>query len=203
MRIALALLMLASTTLSLEMVRKIVQDEFADQFRLNSSRRNQNISPPFVTGDFDGDGKMDLATLASIWPEEVNRRLAIDSRLSLPRVTISKTLGKGTSTADAKSAQLNLSELAQNFRESILLLIVHDFARTGGASVRFALLDFCNNGEIKMTASRPPLRTATAGDSRRIAPPRLKGDALLFLDGKGEGTAVYWDGTRYLWYPVE
>jgi hypothetical protein len=36
-----------------------------------------------------------------------------------------------------------------------------------------------------------------------MAPPKLKGDALLFLDSKREGTAVYWDGTRYLWYPVE
>jgi len=54
-----------------------------------------------------------------------------------------------------------------------------------------------------MSVSSKPLKRAAAGDSRATSPPRLKGDAILFLDAKKEGTAVYWDGVRFLWYPVE
>jgi len=178
------------------MVQKVVQDDFGDVFRLNAARRNQRISPPFITGDFDGDGKTDLAVLVSVRPEQTSLR-------SFQTLTITKALGRGVSAAEAKSAQLSLSELAENFRESIVLLIIHDFARTGGKASRFALIDFCNNGDVKMTASRKPLKTAATGDSRKIAAPRLRGDALMFLDNKNAGTAVYWDGGRYLWYPVE
>jgi hypothetical protein len=199
MRIALSILLFVSTTqpVSLEIARKVVQSEFEDLFRLNTARRNQNINPPFITGDFDGDRKIDLAVLVSVQPERLN------PKSSFPTLTITKVPGKGVSAAEAKSAELSVSELTQNFRESIVLLIIHDFAATGAIARRFALLDFCNNGEIKMTASRRPLKTATAGDSPRIAPPRLRGDSLFFLDGKGEGTVVYWNGARYLWYPVE
>src|SRR5262245_14736243 len=99
MRIALSVLLLVTTaqTVSLEIARKVVQDEFADLFQLNTARRNQNISPAFITGDFDGDGKMDLALLSSVRPEEVNRRFAVDPRFSPPRVIITKTPGKGMS----------------------------------------------------------------------------------------------------------
>ncbi|PYS38426.1 MAG: hypothetical protein DMG14_17705 [Acidobacteria bacterium] len=190
-------------TPSNEVVRKAVQDEFGGLFALNAQRRNQNIHPAFVTGDFDGDGRTDLAVLVSVRPEEVQRRLAADPRFSIPALTITKALGKGVSASEAKNARLSFEEVAQDFRESLLLLILQDFGRSGRPAPRFALLDFSNNGDITMTISRKPLKRAPAGDSPVTPPPRLKGDALLFLDARGEGTAVYWDGARYLWYPIE
>jgi hypothetical protein len=190
-------------TPSREVVTKAVQTDFGDLFALNAQRRNQNIHPGFVTGDFNGDGKMDLAALVSIQTDELKRRLAKDPHFSIPALTMTKALGKGVSASEARSAQLTFEELAQNFQESILLLILHDFGRSGPLAPRFALVDFCNNGDVTMMVSRKPLKRAPAGDSPVTAPPRLKGDALLFLDARGEGTAVYWDGARYLWYPVE
>ena len=114
-------------------------------------------------------------------------------------------LGKGVSLREAKEAQLTLIDLAQNFADSLVLLIWHDFSGSakGKAVPRFALLDFCNNGELTMTVSRKPLKATAAGDSPVVAAPHFRGDTLRFLDHKNEGTAVYWDGARYLWYPIE
>ena len=187
---------------STDSVRTLVQNEFGGVFTVNTHRLNQNINPPFVTGDFNGNGTQDLAVLVSVQQSELQLRLQKSRDYSLPALTIMKTLGKGVSAAEAKDAQISLEELAE-FRESILLLILPDFGQHGPPAPRFALVDFCNNGDITLTVSRQPLRRAPAGDAPVTAPPKLRGDALLFLDSKHEGTAVYWDGTRYLWYPVE
>jgi len=194
----------ASQPLTIDAVQKIVQDEFGGVFAISAERRNQKINPAFVIGDFNSNGTSDLAVLVSVKPDELHRRLERDSRFMPVGLTITKVLGQGMSAAaDANSARINLAELAKEFRESILLLILPDFGEPGPLVPRFALADFCNNGEITMSVSREPLHRAAAGDAPVTNPPRLKGDALLFLDSKHEGTAVYWAEKQFLWYPVE
>jgi hypothetical protein len=186
--------------LTRDAVQKIVQDEFGGIFAINAERRNQKIEPAFATGDFNGNGQADLAVLVSVKPDELHRRLERDSRFMPIALTITKVLGQGMSAADAK---ISLDELSKDFRESILLLILPDFGGPGAPVPRFALADFANNGDIAMTVSREPLRRAAAGDAPVTNPPTLKGDALLLLDSKREGTAVYWAQNQFLWYPVE
>ena len=42
----------------------------------------------------------------------------------------------------------------------------------------------------------------TIGDAKEDEPPpELKGDAILLLDDQSYGEALYWDGSRYRWYP--
>ncbi len=190
---------------SMDEVKSLVDQEFAGAFALNASRQNQKISPAYVSGDFNGDGRPDLAVLVSIQTDRLRPHLAADPLWSIPGLAISKALGKGMGVRAAKDAQLSFADLSENFQSSIVLLIVHNFnqAPEPTPAARFALLDFCNNGEIAMTVSRKPLKTTPAGDSPTIAAPVVKKDTLRFLDRKGEGTAVYWDGSRYRWYPIE
>jgi hypothetical protein len=172
-------------------VQTFVERAFGGIFSLGGARPNQKISPQYVIGDFDHDGKPDLAALVSL-------RADAAPRGATPRgLTISKTPGAGMST---KEAELSLAELAQNFFGSIILLIVHDF---WGTPSGFALLDFCNDGELKMTVSQKPLRTTPVGDAPTRRAPPLTGDTLRFLDARGKGTAVFWERTHYSWYPVE
>ena len=85
-------------------VEKAVGAEFGI-FTLNATRQNQRISPAFVTGDFDGDGRADLAALVSIQADEIRKRLSADPGWSIPSLTITKTLGKGARAADVNDAR--------------------------------------------------------------------------------------------------
>ena len=190
---------------SMDEVKSLVDSHFAGVFALNATRQNQKISPAYLTGDFNGDGRPDLAVLVSIQPDRLRPHLAADPMWSIRPLTISKALGKGMGARAAKDAQLSFTDLSENFQSSIVLLIVHNFkqALESAVSRRFALLDFCNNGEIAMTVSRKPLKTTPAGDSPIITAPVVSKDTIRFLDRTGDGTAVYWDGARYRWYPIE
>jgi hypothetical protein len=183
-------------------VRSIIEREFQGAFVLGGSAPGKEITPSFVTGDFNGDGRGDLAALITVKPDVLQQRLARDPRSPLSGLIVSKVVGKGMPAQAIKEAELTLADLAEHFQRSIVLLILHSFDQPASSAARFALLDFCNNGNMAMSVFRGTLSAAAAGDIPIISPPRLKGDALRFLDDNGEGTTVYWDGLRYRWYPV-
>jgi len=184
-------------------VRAAVEQEFGGIFTVTGASEQLRISPVFVTGDFNGDGTTDLVVLATPRTDQIKAHLAKDPHWSIPTLTITKVLSPAVTARQAKEAQISMADFGQNFKDAAVLLILHDFGKPAAAGSRYALVDFCNSRDLSMTVSRKPLKSTSAGDSGVIAAPRLKSDTLRFLDKKNEGTAVYWDGARYLWYPVE
>lgn len=88
-----------------------------------------------------------------------------------------------------------------------ILVIIHgsrDFGLTNTKrKQRFVLVDAWNNGKLKLQLYRGKLKIARAGDEPKLLPPpELLGSALILLGIGNNGTAVYWDGTAYRWYPV-
>lgn len=61
---------------NLEGVKSILEREFGGLFTLNGEMLGLKLDPLYVAGDFNGDGRPDLAVLVKVSTEHVVRRLA-------------------------------------------------------------------------------------------------------------------------------
>ncbi len=156
MKIATAL-WICATLLAREPAAGILESEFAGIFTAGGSGQGQQISPVSVAGDFNGDGRPDLAILVTVSASRAEPG-------SMPALTITKVLSAGAGPRDVQEAQMTLGELAQRYRTAVVLLIVEDAGQTGphAAARRYALTDSANYGKIRMSASRRPRRRLRA-----------------------------------------
>ena len=173
--------------------------EFSGLFKLDE----QNISPSYLVGDFNGDGAQDIAISVRL-----NRQLTAEDK-SKPPFLLEKAPGPGPSTVGEQGevSGFTMGDLAR-YQELAILAVIHGSKRNGWnesqPEQRFVVVDAWHLGKKQMTINHGKLRPAPYGDERQVVPPpHLMGEAILMLDQTNSGTAVYWDGARYRWYPVD
>jgi hypothetical protein len=183
--------------LSSKDVESLLQSCFHGLFRVDSS----GLSPEFVEGDFDGDGIPDVFV-----PVKLARVVNRNDR-SEPPFTFRDVLDPASPSRH--ELKLKMGDLSVPLVEDPFFAILH---RPGGnipnrctvRTQKFVLLFPMYKGSSKIELFHGKrLRPGTIYDPKEDQPPpRLRGDAILLLDDIGRGTALYWDGSRYRWYPV-
>lgn len=173
----------------------LVKREFEGLFEADG----QTISPSHLVGDFNGDDVVDVAIY-------VRLSQSIDpSDKAEPRFWFGKPLGPGMRDDD-KRYTFKMGDLAR-YRSEPILIVLHGKAEpdpTGSEpKQRFVIVDGWDADAVTMRSYRGKLWPAAAGDSPIEPPPHLLGDAILILGRENRGTALYWDGNRYRWYPVD
>ena len=149
---------------------------------------NARFKTPFLTGDFDGDGKPDAAYLVTILPESGQDKLAKD-------VTIVGT-AFGREPLGARGEALALAIVQKGGRQKFLL--------TGydGEGVS----DFF--GSPIWESLPPPIDIAKKGSAAfktfQAEEPGIKHDILVVGTEAGIDTALFWHGQNYvLFSPAE
>jgi len=182
--------------LSSKDVESLVQSCFDGLFLVGSS----GLSPDFVEGDFDGDGIPDVFVPVRL-ARVVNR-----NDKSEPPFTFRSVLDPASSSRH--ELKLKMGDLSVPGAEPFFVILHRLGAdnpnRCPARSQKFVLLFGMDKGTSKIELFHGKrLRPGTIYDPKEDQPPpRLHGDAILLLDDKGRGTALYWDGSRYRWYPV-
>lgn len=184
--------------LTLDQVRTIVAREFGGLLQVDE----MSVKPGFLTGDFNGDGVEDIfvvARLSQLPTIEDNSELPF--QLDNPPGTAS---GKVNNEPMLKSTMSNLAR----FRNELVQIVIHGAPSGWAGSItrqqKFVLLHAMDYGTTKMKTFHGSLKLARAGDEQdMVTPPSLVGDAILLLGRDNSGTALYWDGSRYRWYPVD
>lgn len=145
--------------------------------------------PRFRIGDFDGDGRRDLAATARV--------RSVGGGVPAPPdgVCAYNPMGTGMAPFPERPAREALRRMGGEAVE----VVIHDF-RNPAPRARFILL-FRPWEDMRFDLFRGAVPFAVGGDEPEpIPPPRLRGDAIL-LHGGGDGAVLYWDGERYRWYP--
>lgn len=179
-------------------VRGILVSEFEGWFDLS----DRLISPSYVSADLNGDGIPDLAAAVRL-----NREISPDDTT---QSTFQFEKPYGLVGPDDPVPPIRMETGALKWysdHNGAILVIIHgsrDFGLTNTKrKQRFVLVDAWNNGKLKLQLYRGKLKIARAGDEPKLLPPpELLGSALILLGIGNNGTAVYWDGTAYRWYPV-
>jgi hypothetical protein len=186
----------AQRDLSESQIEPLINKCFANLFSLSS----HGLSPPFVVGDFNGDGMQDLFVpvrfVGSIKP----------SNSAKPNFNLEMVLGTGGLPKDKAFYDLRLGDLSVDNGQ--YFVVIH-----GAAGIplsicpsvrnRFVLIYAMDKGSIGIRLyGGKRLPPGTIGDPKEDQPPpMLKGKAIVLLDSHKIGTALYWDGSRYRWYP--
>lgn len=180
----------ADTSVSAAYVAERVRQEFAGMAVIDSV----HLRPYFHVGDFDGDGRSDLAVMGRLASDTAS----VTGARSLVQAYVPMGTGMKLEAGDLRMP----AERLTRWRGEAVQLVIHDFRGTVTAPPLNALLLFAVRDESVLRVARVPLKPAIAGDEPEvIAPPVLRGDAILLLHDDGEGAALYWDGERYRWYP--
>ena len=174
--------------------QELLKTEFEGLFEPDGQR----ISPNCLVADFNGDGVDDIAISVKLASS-----FATTEKKESP-FRFSKPLGPGMPPDEGRYS-FKVSDLVRYRNESILI-VLHGVAGRGWndsePKQRFVIVDGWDAGRINMASYRGKLEPVAAGDSAIVPPPLLLGDAILMLGHENKGTALYWDGNQYRWYPV-
>lgn len=118
-----------------------------------------------------------------------------------------KPLWAGMDSKYGSDYQFDLSDFARyaNSPSTGFLLIIHGKRGVADSDTadRFLLVDGWDLPKKTMRPFKGKLALAIGGDgSKPVPPPILKGEAIVVLTSENRGSAIYWDGKRYRWYPV-
>lgn len=177
-------------------VKQLIKQEFNNFFYLEEKA---GISPSFLIGDTNGDGIDDIVAIVHV------RGMIDESSITKPSFWLGKPLGTGMNSKAYKDHYFTIGDLSR-YKGEPILVIIHGSGKASKKRehpyYKYALLDAMDNGVNKMSFQRTPLTASTITNEREAKlPPKLIGAAvLLTLDNSG--TAIYWDGERYRWYPV-
>jgi len=182
-----------------EEVITLLSLEFSGLFKID----DQHISPSYLVGDFNGDGIQDIAISV-----QLNRQVSAADK-SKPLFSFEKAPGPGPSTVGEQGSDSGfaIGDLVR-YQDLAILAVIHGSKNKGWnesqPEQRFVIVDAWHLGKKLMSLYRGKLKPTPYGDEPRIIqPPEFFGDAILMLDQTNTGTAVYWDGARYRWYPVD
>jgi hypothetical protein len=186
---------------STEQIRGVLAKEFGGLMDID----DRTISPTFLMGDFNGDGVADLAIAV-----RVNREIDPEDPSEMP-FRFEKAYGPGPSTVGEPDygPSFTIGVLAHYRRNNFsMLAIIHGTRELGFTETmpqqRILVVDAWHLGKKRMSLFKGKLEPAAYGDEpETVAPPQLLGDAILMIGPENSGTAVYWDGARYRWYPVD
>lgn len=161
---------------------------------------DHTLTPSFVVGDFDGDGTQDLFV-----PVRLGRSVNRKNRSRTP-FNYQEVLDPASPASVALNLRMGDLAIVENWP---LFVVVHGLSkarmtRCSESRYKFLLLFAMNKGttSIKLFNGKKLPRGTINDPKEDQPPPRLKGEAILLLDPDGEGSAIYWDGARYRWYPV-
>jgi hypothetical protein len=179
-------------------IQELLMTELGGLFRYDE----KTVFPSYMVGDLNGDEVKDIIIIARLIEDgELNK-------ISQLPFNLDKPLGAGVnSKQDVTTGELTLEDLKRYTNEPVVIIlhgVPGNLWRTNQPQKRFVLLDAMHNDTKTMKLSRGRIKPAFAGDERkRVPPPSLKGDAILFIAPDDTGLAVYWDGQRYRWYPLK
>lgn len=137
-----------SSSLPESILRVLENDPKAKQYALVA-----HLNPFYLHGDFNGDGRTDVAVLVK----------------------------------NKESGKIGVAILHSGARSAIILGAGRDFGN-GGDDFRWM--------DAWHLYPRAPVEQG-AGEG---APPKLKGDALMFVKTESASALIYWNGKRYAWY---
>jgi hypothetical protein len=182
----------ADTSLTTEFVVSVLRGEFSGLVELDTVQ----MRPPYLVGDFDGDGTSDLVVIGRL-----GTSTAAGGRPPRLRAYVPLGTGMDVEPSDLRYPAARL----QRQRGDVVQAVIHGFREPPRARRRDnVIVLLAVRSETALRRSRGPLNQAIAGDEPEpIPPPKLRGDAILLLDDDGTGSALYWDGERYRWYPYE
>ncbi|MBD0318723.1 MAG: hypothetical protein ICV87_00210 [Gemmatimonadetes bacterium] len=171
-------------------MRRIVREEFDGLVEVDSVQ----MRPAYLVGDFDGDGRSDLVVIGLL--------SASGARTTRP-LRAYNPLGTGMD-AKADGEPFSAEELRERHGDNVQA-VIHGFREPRGARRRDNVISLLPvRSETELRRFRGTLNLAVAGDEPEpIPPPKLLGDAILLLYDDGTGSALYWDGERYRWYPYD
>jgi hypothetical protein len=187
----------SQTTLSVkqteEAVAKLLVRESSNLFILGTKWR---VTPTYLWGDFNGDGAIDIAIVAAL-----NTGIVFSIQ-PLSAFVIDEARPPNYQPADEFPR-----EVLGEYTDIPLLVVFHG---ANGASMenfqikeRFIVLDVMDTPPQRLLLHKGRLERAVAGDEPRVVPPpKLTGDALVFLGDGNIGTAIFWNKEKYRWYPV-
>jgi hypothetical protein len=165
-------------------------------------RITKSVVPGYVILDLNGDGRPDLVVTAAYADEATG-----DTRIRFNFGSVgagSEAVGRKYMVAAGSPVGTAISDQA-SVGQLFLLVVLgtsDDCWRTSDPEARFAIANAINFENIKISRYKGRIEAATAGDSGLLAPPKLKGDALLLESEDGrDDKLLYWTGAWFNWYP--
>lgn len=179
----------ADTSLTTEYVQTVLRREFDGLVELDSVQ----MRPPYLVGDFNGDGKSDLVVIGRLGASTARGGRPPGLRAYVP-------LGTGMNV-EPSDLRFPAARLARG-RGDHVQAVIHGFREPAARRRDNVIVLLAIRSESELRLFRGALNPAIAGDEPEpIPPPKLRGDAILLLYDDGTGSALYWDGERYRWYP--
>jgi len=160
----------------------------------NSVKPDQSHAPPFLVGDFNGDGSPDIAVVAKASDDamaEINNELANWTVEDPKEIPI-----PGTPAA----SQLGRPKPVKVEKSDALLAIIHGVGPQGWRN-REARQTYLLKNAVGTRAEAESAEALRRSSSKPNLPP-LRGDAIAVAIN-GRPGLIFWTGAKYAWAPQQ